>query len=38
MRLDLSFLEKGIYLMEVVADPEKNGTGGERMVRKIVKE
>jgi hypothetical protein len=38
MRLDLSFLEKGIYLVEVVVDPEKNGTGGERMVRKVVKE
>jgi hypothetical protein len=29
--LDLSFLEKGIYLMEVVTD-------GERMVKKVVKE
>jgi hypothetical protein len=38
VRLDLSFLSKGIYLMEVVVDPEKNWTGGERMVRKIIKE
>jgi hypothetical protein len=31
VRLDLSFLEQGIYLVEVVVD-------GERMVRKVVKE
>jgi hypothetical protein len=31
VRLDLSFLEEGIYLLEVVVD-------GERMVKKIVKE
>jgi hypothetical protein len=37
-RFDLSFLSKGIYFVEIIIDPEKDGIGGERTVKKIMKE
>jgi hypothetical protein len=36
--LNLDFLSKGIYLLEATINPEKDGTGGERTVKKIVKQ